>query len=193
MLRAIPIVFLILSACVYAQELAVYDAVLKRRPDDEVVVSSKDQLAQFSRASQYNVAELRSYRAKGSHDFYLNVYRVTGPRSEFLLPALYPDLTFSQAIELFKKAKPENVIRTATGAEAVVYTSGFSSDSGTSLGCMLPAKQKSTFVHLTAGSIGFLEGREPKSFDREFRAVALACLISSEQKEPKSPLSAERR
>jgi hypothetical protein len=193
MQRIIPVLFLILSACAYAQELAVYDAVLKRRQDDEVVVSSKDQLAQFSRLCQYNVAELRSHRAKGSQDFYLNVYRVTGLKSDLLLPALYPDLTFSQAIEVFKKAKPENVIRTATGAEAVVYTSGFSGDSGTSLDCMLPAKQRSAFVHLAANSIGFLEGRDPKSFDREFRAVALACLIFSEQKLPKPPTPAQRR
>ena len=182
--RALQLLILVCSVSAYAQELSPYDALLKRRAGDEVVAASKEELAQFSRVLRVDVAEMRSYRASPNQDFYLHIYRVAPPNEELLYPMLYPGATFSRAVIEFRKAMPESIVRAPGGTEAVVFTAGFSGNSGSSLECMIPTKSKPRFIHLSANSVGFFEGRDPKNFDREFRAAALKFLAVLEKKEP---------
>ena len=168
----IIIISILLSANAFAQELKQYDAYLLRSKSDLVEQATKEKLAEFSQALGLKIIDWRSYQALGSTNYYLHAFRVDGPNASLVNPNLLPDMKYSEAIiKTFREFMPQKVVQSSKGKDGLIYIAGFSANDGSSLGCIFPAQEKDSFIHITANSVGFMEGTDFNDFDLEFRKM----------------------
>ena len=168
----IIITSILLSANAFAQELKQYDTYLMRNKSDLVEQATKEKLTELSQVLSLKIIDWRSYQKPGSTNYYLHAFRVDGPNASLVNPMLNPNMTYSEAfIAVAQEFEPQMVVRSPEGKVGLIYVAGFSANDGSSLGCIFPAKEEGSFIHITANSIGFKEGTDFDNFDLEFRKL----------------------
>jgi len=184
----IIVIALFLSAYALAQELEQFDTFLIRNKSDLVKQATEEKLSEISHLLGLEIIEMRSYQSSGSTNYYLHTFHVAGSNASLVYPNLYPEMNYHEALVTFREFMPQKVVGSPDGIEALIYVAGFSANNGSSLGCIIPAKNENTFIHVTANSDAFLKGTDFDNFDLEFRNLVESLLEKMDKRKTAEPI-----